>query len=425
MIFVFAFVVIGVYLLVGSHAATPFASLEAESGTLAGSASVVTDASASGSSAVKFSASSSTSAANFYGVNWHPMWIDNAVQDSEIALMQQAGVKSVRIDAEWGFIEPTQGTYNQTYLDRLDNAIEVMQSKGMDPLVVIADTPAWVTGAPSGDPSPGTEPPIRSIIGTGCSSTKTICTPYNGAADYDAYLSYLMNRWKGEVNEYEIWNEPDGGWSWQTTQSNYLTAATDDAIDYTTLMKSAYTTAKAIDPSVLILGPSLSNTQLAQQTFLKTVYAQGGKDYFNVYAQHYYCDPPHDNYCGTTSSDQRTADDPQVTGSLFAANMYPIMEANGDSSKPVWITETGYNDYTAGGAVSAATQGQYLTQSYQEAKTLPNVARLYWYEMDSIATGTSTQNYYGMLDGATYDVSSLTGYTLTPSYYAFQALANP
>jgi hypothetical protein len=417
--------IIGSYMLISSHAASPEASVEAETGSLSGNAIKITNSSASGGAYVQFGSYSSSSAGNFYGINWHPMWINDGGQDDEINLMQQAGIKSVRLDAEWAFIEPSPGVYNQTYLDRLDNAIDVLDSKGIDPLVVIASTPAWVSGAPSGDPSPTTEPPIRSIIGTGCNASKTICTPYNGAQDYDTYLSYLMNRWAGKVNEYEVWNEPDGGWSWQTTQSNYLTAATDDAIDYTTLLKSAYTTAKAIDPNVLILGPSLSNTQLAQQTFLKTVYAQGGKAYFNVYAQHYYCDPPSDNYCGTTSSDQRTADDPQVTGNLFETNMYPIMQANGDGSKPIWITETGYNSYTAGGGISEALQGQYLTQSYQEAKTLPNVARLYWYEMDDTDTGTTTQNYYGIINADTYNANSLTTYRLKPAYTALQQLAAP
>jgi hypothetical protein len=423
-IFIVIFAAVGTSLFIYSHASTPFASVEADSGTLANGATELADSTASNGSFVKFGNTATSTASNFYGINWHPMWIDNAVQDSEINLMQQAGIKSVRIDAEWTFIEPTQGTYNQTYLDRLDNAIAYMISKGMDPLVVIASTPKWVTGAPSGDPNASTEPPIRSIIGSGCNASTTICTPYNGAQDYDSFLSYLMKRWAGEVNEYEVWNEPDGGWSWQTTQSNYLTAATDDAIDYTTLLKSAYTTAKAINPNVKILGPALSNTQLAQETFLKTVYAQGGKNYFDIFTQHYYCDPPNDNYCGTGAA-QRTADDPQVTGSLFAQNMYPIMEANGDGSKPVWITETGYNTYTAGGGITEATQGQYLTQSYQEAKTLPNVARLYWYEMDDTDSGTSTQDYYGLIDGSTYNVASLTGYRLEPAYYALQALANP
>ncbi len=53
-----AFGTIGTILLVSSHAATSTANYEAESGTRSGSASIVSDSGASGSSAVKFAAAS-------------------------------------------------------------------------------------------------------------------------------------------------------------------------------------------------------------------------------------------------------------------------------------------------------------------------------------------------------------------------------
>ncbi|TAH34231.1 hypothetical protein EYC59_03010 [Candidatus Saccharibacteria bacterium] len=55
---VVTFAVVGTVLLVGSHAATPTASFEPEAGTRSGNASIVSDSGASGSSAVKFSATS-------------------------------------------------------------------------------------------------------------------------------------------------------------------------------------------------------------------------------------------------------------------------------------------------------------------------------------------------------------------------------
>ncbi len=50
-----AFGVVGLWLLVSTHAATPTANYEAEAGTRSGNASVVSDSNASGSSAVQFS----------------------------------------------------------------------------------------------------------------------------------------------------------------------------------------------------------------------------------------------------------------------------------------------------------------------------------------------------------------------------------
>ncbi len=307
---------------------------------------------------------SASVSANFYGLNWHPIWINSTVQDQEISLFKAAGVKSVRFDVPWYFIEPTQGSYSQTYLSRLDNAVNELDANGMDPLAIITSAPTWVTGAPSGDPSPSTEPPLRTIIGSSCDPTKTNCTPYNGVSDYDNFLSYMMKRWAGKVNEYEIWNEPVGGWSWQYTETTYPNYDIDNAIDYTTLLKSAYTTAKSIDPSVTILGGSLSGTDGNNQIFLKTMYQQGAKNYFDVLSQHYYCDPPSDNWCaynGTAAS--RNIIDPGTLAATWKNNIYPIMQQYGDGNKPVWITETGYNTYTAGGGISPSLQATYLTES--------------------------------------------------------------
>ncbi len=418
-------IALGTYLIAQSHAASPYISAEAESGMLSGGASIQSDTAASGGKYVQFGSYTNPGQSNFYGLNWHPMWINDGGQDAEMNLFQAAGVKSVRIDAQWYNIEYSQGVYNSTYMSRLDNAVNGLIARGIDPLVVVTSAPTWVTGAPSGDPSPSTEPPIRSTIGPNCDPTKTNCTPYNNVADYDSFLSYLMHCWLGKVHEYEIWNEPVGGWSWQSTFTTYPDYDVNNAIDYTTLLKSAYTTAKAIDPTVTILGGSLSGTDGNNQIFLSTMYQHGAKNYFDVLSQHYYCDPPGHNWCaynGTTAS--RNIIDPTTLADTWKTNIYPIMQQNGDGSKPVWVTETGYNTYTAGGGITESEQATYLTQSYQVAQTLPNVKRLYWYEADSSDSGTNPESYYGIIEADMYNANSLpSNYRLKPAYTALQQLA--
>jgi hypothetical protein len=362
-----------------------------------------------------------TTPPNFYGLNWHPVWINSGGQDAEIDLMQQAGVATVRLDVPWYFLEPSQGTYDQTYLTRLDNAVDQLYAHGIDPLVIVTSAPAWVTGAPSGDPNPGNEPPIRTTVGNGCNSTQTNCTPYNGIQAYDNFLSFLIQRWSGKVNKYEIWNEPDGQWSWISTEQNSNTAETDDAIDYTTLLKSAYTAAKTVNPSVTILAGSLSGTGSGPQLFLSTMYEYGAKNYFDVLSQHYYCDPPDHDYCGTSSSD----DSPATLANTWTSGIYPIMNENGDSAKPVWVTETGYN--SSPGGISEAQQASYLTQTFEAAKSLPNVARVYWYTSDGDDQGGSTDygDYYGLIEADMHNANSMpAGYRLKPAYAAFQELAS-
>ena len=106
----------------------------------------------------------------------------------------------------------------------------------------------------------------------------------------------------------------------------------------------------------------------------------------------------------------------------YQQNIVPIMQQNGDGNKPVWVTETGYNTMPSQG-ISEAQQAIYLTQSYNVAKTIPNVARLYWYDFDSanIST-TTTQDYYGIYQANTYAINDPTNMRAKPAYAALQLL---
>jgi hypothetical protein len=359
--------------------------------------------------------------ANFYGMNWHPIWLNDASQDAELDAMQQAGIKSVRLDLPWYFLEPSKGVYQATYFERLDHAVNGMVARGIDPLLIVTSAPTWATGAPSTDPSPSLEPPLRTIVDPSCDPAKTNCTPYNSVPDYDSFLTYVINRWAGKVHEYEIWNEPVGYWAWTRTQTDWKLAAQDVGADYATLLASAYHTAKSIDPSLTILGGSLSGTDGPNQVFvtsmLTTLAANQAANSFDVFSQHYYCDPPSDNWCNTN----RSLYDPATLAATYTKAIVPILTQFGDGTKPVWVTETGYNTYTAGGGVTEAQQATYLTDTYTVAKTLPNVSRLYWYELDGTDTGTTTQNYYGIVE-ATYGSSVLSITRLKPAYAALQQL---
>ena len=197
-----------------------------------------------------------------------------------------------------------------------------------------------------------------------------------------------------------------------------MTAVTDDAIDYGMLLKSAYVTAKAIDPSITILAGSLSGTGSGPQAFLRTMYQHGAKGYFDVLSQHYYCDPPDHNYC----SPNRADDTPATLAAAFAESIVPIMKKYGDGSKAIWVTETGYNASSDG--VSVAQQSTYLSQTFQEAKMLPNVKRVYWYAMDSSYSGSSVENYYGLIKANMFNANSMPAdYQEEPAYTAFKQLA--
>lgn len=322
----------------------------------------------------------SAAGSKFYGVNIHPIEIDQASQSAVLDSMQAAGVQTARLDIPWNLIETTgKGVMDQTNLARLDGIINGMIARNIDPLGVVTYAPQWANN-----------------------STDRRVPPSNNK-DYTDFLNFLQNRWMGKVHAYEIWNEPDGYWAWTNP----------DPVKYTALLKSAYTSAKSVDPNVIILAGSLSNTGINQQNFLKAMYQNGAHGYFDVWSQHFYGDSP--NHSGPTCSIS-----PESISDNFTNNMLPILQANGDGNTPIWITETGYSTCT-NGCISETLQGEYLTRQYTKALSMTNVQRLFYYDvMNDFDSTTTTYNpqlpehNYGLL------TRSL---AKKPAYYAFQSLA--
>jgi len=299
----------------------------------------------------------------YFGVNTHFVWQDTCFQDQSIDLMQKAGVQTVRFDLPWNLLEPKKGEYNQTMVARLDHAVDVMVTRHIEPIAVLAYSPAWASG----------------------SDNKT--APPRNNQDYNDFLSFWIKRYAGKVNAYEVWNEP-----------NYFWYPKADPVRYTDLLKSAYTTAKKINPDITILAGSLTgsdgNTKTGPQWFLRTMYANGAKGYFDVLSQHGYSYP-------------LNAQPPQWVFQKFKAQMLPIMQAAGDGARPIWWTEHGYS---TGGPlpVVESAQASYLTQAYEQARViLPNMTRLYYYEWgndrptvdpEGKVLSTNTEDYFGMID---------------------------
>lgn len=329
---------------------------------------------------------------HFYSVNWHPIWFDTIWISNQVDLMKKTGVQGTRIDVNWHMIETSKGYYNQTYLSRIDKAIDKSAANGIDSLLIVLGTPGWAN------------------------NNQEWKTPPTNNSDYVNFLKFLIKRysgtWHAKVKNYEIWNEPDGPWGW--TNPN--------PVQYTALLKAAYTGAKDLDPSVIILGGSLSSSSDPMSlTFLREMYANGAKDYFDILSQHAYGDPPgHGNL------------QPKEVLDGVLNNILPILQENGDGNKPIWLTEHGYN--TSTGGVSEEIQANYLTEFYTYAKELqnsrlPNLENVYYYQW--INTGANdvadcpsqSEGNYGLLTNGKNPNCPASINGQKPAYHAFKTLA--
>jgi len=237
------------------------------------------------------------------------------------------------------------------------------------------------------------------VLGVLCNRDLLRANNING---WGNWVYNTVSAYKNYVKVWEVWNEPD----WDTGFGS-----PGDPVKYTSWLKAAYSQAKQADPTCRIIGVSISAVFSTTLSFLTAVYNNGGQPYMDAVSVHPYCAnlsplPPAQT-SGNGKAYWKTQD---------ARN---IMVQKGDASKPIWITEMGWNTNgggTTGSTVTEAVQAKYFTDALNYARTNWNWLEAFivyqWQDGGSIDGGGS---YFGLLreDG-----------TRKPSFYAIKTFTS-
>lgn len=146
--------------------------------------------------------------------------------------------------------------------------------------------------------------------------------------DWADFVTNVVNRYKTDITYYELWNEPDGGFTWTGT-----------AAQFKDLMAAGYNAAKAVDPNSKIL---LAGMDGGYSTFLTNFLAAGGGAYVDIYNDHPY---------GLITNLAARFD-----------NYKNILNTYGQASKPIWWTEANLSTYEGGG--TEAQQASWLVKAH-------------------------------------------------------------
>ena len=143
---------------------------------------------------------------------------------------------------------------------RLDTVVDRMVAAGVNITYVVAATPRWLAKYPD-------QPNYAPWLGPGTNSM-----PWS-VDEFNKFIWNLATRYKGRINNYEIWNEP------QIAQFlyPYTTAETNTLA---TMTQRAYSTIKACDPAALVLSASIlprtsSGGITRAQKYLNSMQAKG------------------------------------------------------------------------------------------------------------------------------------------------------
>ena len=204
---------------------------------------------------------------------------------------------------------------------------------------------------------------------------------------FASFVSTLVDRYRGVIKYWEIWNEPELAEYWKPEPNAY---------NYYQLLKYAYLEAKATDPSVKIIGLATDSGALE---FIEEVFQYGGLDYMDIVAIHPYSYP-----------------DPIEISFQFQAieQIRDLMRTYG-TEKPIWVTEVGYPTHVGETGVSEDRQAELLVSTYL-ALMSAGMEVITWYDFvnDGDNIYFNEQNF-GVLN---------TDLTPKDAYYAYQAMTD-
>ena len=295
------------------------------------------------------------------GMNVHAMWSDAPVLTAVETSLANAHVGWLRIDVGWQSLQDTsRSAWSAYHLAELDAVVNGARAHGQHLLLTVWGTPRWANGG----------------------KAKTV--PPTAASDYGNAIGVLANRYRGRVEAWEIWNEPN--------HPNYF--ASHDPVAYAALVKAAYPAVKAADPSALVVAGSTSYNDVG---WLGQAYAAGMGGNFDVLSTHAY---------------QGLADAPPeapAAGSIYRftnlSAVHDLMAAHGDAAKKIWVTEFGWSAHANQGTeanwergVTPQQQADYLVRAVELARVAyPYVDHLFWYNARDRSDTDLHSNSYGVM----------------------------
>jgi polysaccharide biosynthesis protein PslG len=269
---------------------------------------------------------------------------DDASLNADLDAMQNTGATWIRFDFLWTYIEPDNNKYQWTVYDKV---IGAAKARGFTILAELDFTPPWARGA-------------------ACNFSDK-CPPGDIAA-WQEFIATTVNRYKGLVSHWEIWNEPNLRSFWETGP---------DPAAYTALLKASYPVVKQADPNAVVVSGGLAPAGLLTGDmyppldFLKGMYAAGVHGSFDAFGMHPYTYP-------------FTPDEPKDYNNYYSlGSFYDVMSANGDANKQIWSTEAGAPTGTAvesdRRAISEAQQALTATRIYEIAAQRPWQGPVLWF----------------------------------------------
>ncbi len=290
-----------------------------------------------------------------FGMDLRVSWHEGDEREEAARMGMEAGVKWSREPFSWSRVQPREGIFEWDYYDAV---MECAKRYGISLYVLVHGWANWTDNY--------TE---------------------KGIEQYLVYLRALVERYRGFVKHWEIWNEPNI-FFWQGPKEMYPR-----------LLERAYAVIKEADPEAEVLGISTAGIGW---DFIKMVL--DAKAPFDVLTIHPY---------------RRVLEDRKFIDEL--KKVYEIVRLPDGTPRPVWITEMGWTTYTPHHTirqgfrpVTFREQAQMIARVYLTALVSGVRPKTSWYNFRD--SGEDPTNFEHGLGTLYHD------FRPKPSYIAYSTL---
>lgn len=208
-----------------------------------------------------------------------------------------AEIDWARIDFVWAFVEPEQDVFDWSLYDRV---IGDLEARGIHIFATVAGTPAWATSGAEFSGRP------------------------DDPADWRDVCARAADRYRGRVEAWGLWNEPNLTRFWTGSRQQYL----DE------ILRPGAEAIRRADPDAQVVGPDLAHLNSADWDDWLSDVAFHGRDALDVLVHHVY---PSNDTAGDVT-------DKLVSGGSLpfdSPSVQEVLQSSGWWGRPFWLGETG------------------------------------------------------------------------------------
>lgn len=259
----------------------------------------------------------------YLGVNGH------IPSTEDFEAMHRAGITWVRVDFTWDVVEPRPGEFRWPLFDRV---VSDAERNGVNLLAVTGYCPKWA------------------------SSGADRYSPPRDTAEWTAFVSTVVGRYRGRIRHWTLWNEPNSDSFFHGSLEQFLRQV---------LLPGARA-AKAADPDCRIVGPDLAHLAGSDwDKWLDRICLEAGP-FLDVISHHVYKDKPR-NVLRELDGRKKFYEGPTVK---------EILQRRGMLSRPFWLTETGWRSTEVG----TDRQAGYIVSLLKGARKRPWIHKVFLFE---------------------------------------------